>query len=152
MKAMGILAFGAVGLALSLSSCKSATGESDLPLEEWVITSAYVAWADSTKTAYSTHVSIVYADSTVSTEHYTDDYAGNVGTDPLTLYTISPGTISSGTLGTFILSTIPDPATHPIITFDTNHYFYRRGSGYSSTVALAKCHIKTSSIAVTFEQ
>jgi len=141
-------------LALAMTSCGWATGgESDLPLEEWVVTKAYVAWADGSHTAYDVHVTFTFADSSSASGHYTEDYDGQKGLDASTLYWVNVGTIEIADISVFILTAPPDPSTNPIITFDTSHYFYRT-SDASTTFrhAIAKCHFKTSSIPVTFEQ
>jgi len=139
---------------MGLVSCRSATsGESDLPLEEWVVTKAYVAWADGSAPPYDVHVTFSFADSSLAAgDGYADDYAGETATDPLTLCTISPGTFVAGTWGYYRLSSAPDPSTNPIITFDTNHYFYRIDNSSTFQKTVAKCHFKTTSVSVTFEQ
>lgn len=138
---------------LALSSCQLAVGENDLPREEWVVTSANVAWADSSHTAYALTGAFTFADpSSAAGDGYTDDYAGTKATNPATLMTISPGTIVGAPWGVFALGAAPDPGTHPVITFDINHYFYRIDNSSTLRQTVAKCHIKTASIAVTFEQ
>jgi len=120
--------------------------ENELPIEEWVITEAYVGTGDSFQ---AVRVRVRFDDRDLSSFGYWADYEmterfdfGDVlGVTDRTLADSGPGDSTVGLILDAELDPVADPDAQ--VVADTSVWFYRSEKSWGSTYVVAKCRIVT---------